>query len=139
MQRKNTPNSKPLKPHQAKVITTEKNGPKVARKETETRMMTITPSDATKLCNNLSSVEGHQKLSLSGPTNDVDEISVQMKLEASRKRLHDGYQQAENAKKQRTIKVMDFKDIQLKSPGSGKLGHIKPKKPNLLQLLRLKR
>ncbi|KAI3834876.1 hypothetical protein MKW98_015989 [Papaver atlanticum] len=102
-------------------------------------MMTKTPSDGTKLCNNLSSVERHQKLSLSGQTNDVDEISVQMKLEASRKRLHDGYQQAENAKKQRTIKVMDFKDIQLKCPGSGKLSHIKPKKQNLLQLLRLKR
>ncbi|KAI3940582.1 hypothetical protein MKW92_001353 [Papaver armeniacum] len=139
IQRKHTPNSKPLQPHQAKVFTTEKNEPKVARKETETRMMTKTPSDGTKLCNNLSSVEHHQKLSLSGQTNDVDEISVQMKLEASRKRLHDGYQQAENAKKQRTIKVMDFKDIQLKSPGSGKLSHIKLKKQNLLQLLRLKR
>ncbi|KAI3893811.1 hypothetical protein MKX03_014603 [Papaver bracteatum] len=90
-------------------------------------MMTITPSDGTKLCNNLSSAERHQKLSLSGRTNvNMDDISVQMKLEASRKRLHDGYQQAENAKKQRTIKVMDLKDIPLKSPGCGKFSVICP-------------
>ncbi|KAI3990035.1 hypothetical protein MKX01_013521 [Papaver californicum] len=138
MQRKITPNSKPLQPHQANVFTTEKNEPKVARKETETGMMTITPSDGTKLCNNLSLVERHQNLSLSGRKNDMDEISVQMKLEASRKRLHDAYQQAENAKKQRTIRVMDLKDLPLKSPGNGKFSHTKPKKQHLFQLLRLK-
>ncbi|KAI3984214.1 hypothetical protein MKX01_011168 [Papaver californicum] len=135
MQRKNTPKSKPLQPHQTNVFTTEKNEPKVARKETETGMMSITPRDGTKLCNNLSSVERHQNLSLSGRKNDMDEISVQMKLEASRKRLHDGYQQAENAKND---KGYGLKRSPLKSPGNGKFSHTKPKKQNLYQLLRLK-
>ncbi|MCL7043698.1 hypothetical protein MKW94_023762 [Papaver nudicaule] len=141
MQRKNTPSSKPLQPHESKVFTTEKNEPKVTRKETETRqMMAKTLSDGTKLCNNLSTVEGHQWPSLSGRTTDMNEISVQMKLEASRKRLHDGYQQAENAKKRRMIKVMDVKDLPLKSPGSDKVSHTKPKKQSLRHpLFRLKR
>uniref|UniRef100_A0A1D1YW36 Transcription elongation factor A protein 3 n=1 Tax=Anthurium amnicola TaxID=1678845 RepID=A0A1D1YW36_9ARAE len=41
----------------------------------------------------------------------VDEISVRAKLEVAKRKLHEGYQQAENAKKQRTIQVMDLQDI----------------------------
>ncbi|KAF8403682.1 hypothetical protein HHK36_011786 [Tetracentron sinense] len=46
------------------------------------------------------------------------EVSVQMKLEASKRKLQQGYQQAENAKKQRTIQVMELRDL----PKQG-LGH----------------
>ncbi|KAF8395741.1 hypothetical protein HHK36_019692 [Tetracentron sinense] len=40
-----------------------------------------------------------------------DEVSVQMKLEASKRKLHQGYLQADNAKKQRTIQVMELCDL----------------------------
>ncbi|KAF8398204.1 hypothetical protein HHK36_017130 [Tetracentron sinense] len=50
-----------------------------------------------------------------------DEFSVRVKLEASKRKLHEGYQQAENAKKQRTIQVMELHDL----PKQG-LGHRNP-------------
>ena len=36
---------------------------------------------------------------------------VRTKLEAAKRKLHEGYQQAENAKKQRTIQVIELHDI----------------------------
>ncbi|KAL5994748.1 hypothetical protein ACLOJK_024801 [Asimina triloba] len=55
------------------------------------------------------------------PTNVLqdfsDELSVHAKLEAAKRKLHEGYQQAENAKKQRTVQFMDFHD--LPKPGNG--------------------
>ncbi|XP_074555766.1 putative mediator of RNA polymerase II transcription subunit 26b [Curcuma longa] len=40
-----------------------------------------------------------------------EEASVRAKLEAAKRKLHEGYQQAENAKKQRTIQVMELQDL----------------------------
>ncbi|XP_008798351.1 probable mediator of RNA polymerase II transcription subunit 26b isoform X1 [Phoenix dactylifera] len=40
-----------------------------------------------------------------------EEALVRAKLEAAKRKLHEGYQQAENAKKQRTIQVMELHDI----------------------------
>ncbi|OAY68467.1 putative mediator of RNA polymerase II transcription subunit 26b [Ananas comosus] len=40
-----------------------------------------------------------------------EEASVRAKLELAKRKLHEGYQQAENAKKQRTIQVMELQDI----------------------------
>ncbi|KAI9121065.1 hypothetical protein K1719_008098 [Acacia pycnantha] len=40
-----------------------------------------------------------------------DDVSVQAKLEATKRKLHESYQQAENAKKQRTIQVMELHDL----------------------------
>ncbi|KAJ8503881.1 hypothetical protein OPV22_004767 [Ensete ventricosum] len=40
-----------------------------------------------------------------------EEASVRAKLEFAKRKLHEGYQQAENAKKQRTIQVMELHDI----------------------------
>ncbi|WOL16383.1 putative mediator of RNA polymerase II transcription subunit 26b [Canna indica] len=40
-----------------------------------------------------------------------EEASVRAKLEIAKRKLHEGYQQAENAKKQRTIQVMELHDI----------------------------
>ncbi|URE28405.1 hypothetical protein MUK42_36227 [Musa troglodytarum] len=40
-----------------------------------------------------------------------EEASVQAKLEVVKRKLHEGYQQADNAKKQRTIQVMELHDI----------------------------
>ncbi|KAL9263451.1 putative mediator of RNA polymerase II transcription subunit 26b [Drosera capensis] len=37
--------------------------------------------------------------------------AVKLKLEASKRKLHESYQQAENAKKQRTIQVMEVHDL----------------------------
>ncbi|KAK4272431.1 hypothetical protein QN277_020992 [Acacia crassicarpa] len=40
-----------------------------------------------------------------------DDVSVQAKLEATKRKLQESYQQAENAKKQRTIQVMELHDL----------------------------
>ncbi|XP_039115286.1 probable mediator of RNA polymerase II transcription subunit 26b [Dioscorea cayenensis subsp. rotundata] len=40
-----------------------------------------------------------------------EDASVRAKLEIAKRRLHEGYQQAENAKKQRTIQVMEIHDL----------------------------
>ncbi|KAJ9185072.1 hypothetical protein P3X46_004744 [Hevea brasiliensis] len=40
-----------------------------------------------------------------------DEVAVQMKLEATKRKLQESYQQAENAKRQRTIQVMELHDL----------------------------
>ncbi|CAL9754203.1 unnamed protein product [Musa acuminata subsp. burmannicoides] len=40
-----------------------------------------------------------------------EEASVRAKLEFAKRKLHEGYRQAENAKKQRTIQVMELHDI----------------------------
>eukprot|EP00262_Sarcandra_glabra_P013209 TRINITY_DN3619_c0_g1_i2.p1 TRINITY_DN3619_c0_g1~~TRINITY_DN3619_c0_g1_i2.p1 ORF type:complete len:198 (+),score=35.27 TRINITY_DN3619_c0_g1_i2:25-618(+) len=40
-----------------------------------------------------------------------NDATVQVKLEAAKRKLHEGYQQAENAKKQRTIQVMELHDL----------------------------
>jgi hypothetical protein len=40
-----------------------------------------------------------------------DEVSVQRKLEATKRKLQESYQQAENAKKQRKVQVMELHDI----------------------------
>ncbi|XP_062166629.1 probable mediator of RNA polymerase II transcription subunit 26b [Alnus glutinosa] len=50
-----------------------------------------------------------------------DEVAVQVKLEATKRKLQERYQQAENAKKQRTIQVMELQDL----PKQG-LGHRNP-------------
>ncbi|KAH8506733.1 hypothetical protein H0E87_013511 [Populus deltoides] len=42
---------------------------------------------------------------------DSDEVDVQMKLEATKRKLQERYQQAENAKRQRTIQVMELHDL----------------------------
>ncbi|CAA7393023.1 unnamed protein product [Spirodela intermedia] len=52
----------------------------------------------------------------------AEEMSVRVKLEAAKRKLHEGYQQAENAKKQRTIQVMELQDI----PRQGGIGHRQP-------------
>ncbi|KAK8477645.1 hypothetical protein V6N13_042829 [Hibiscus sabdariffa] len=52
-----------------------------------------------------------------------DELSVQEKLEATKRKLQERYQQAENAKRKRTIQVMELHD--LPKQGSGN------KNPNL--------
>ncbi|KAG9142216.1 hypothetical protein Leryth_007648 [Lithospermum erythrorhizon] len=40
-----------------------------------------------------------------------DKASIQVKIEATKRKLHERYQEAENAKKQRTIQVMELHDI----------------------------
>ncbi|XP_042052072.1 probable mediator of RNA polymerase II transcription subunit 26b isoform X2 [Salvia splendens] len=43
--------------------------------------------------------------------NSKDEASVRMKLEAAKRKLQERYQEAENAKKQRTIQVVELQDL----------------------------
>ncbi|XP_038701266.1 probable mediator of RNA polymerase II transcription subunit 26b [Tripterygium wilfordii] len=62
-----------------------------------------------------------QKKPLSAPQDKFkcsDEVTVQRKLEATKRKLQESYQHAENAKKKRTIQVMELHDI----PKQG-LGH----------------
>ncbi|XP_022746728.1 probable mediator of RNA polymerase II transcription subunit 26b [Durio zibethinus] len=54
-----------------------------------------------------------------------DEVAVQRKLEATKRKLQERYQQAENAKRKRTIQVMELHD--LPKQGSGpKIPYLKP-------------
>ncbi|CBI32806.3 unnamed protein product, partial [Vitis vinifera] len=50
-----------------------------------------------------------------------EEDTIQVKLEAAKRKLHERYQQAEDAKRQRTIQVMELQDL----PKQG-LGHRNP-------------
>eukprot|EP00258_Populus_trichocarpa_P012891 XP_002323230.2 probable mediator of RNA polymerase II transcription subunit 26b [Populus trichocarpa] len=51
-----------------------------------------------------------------------DEVAVQMKLEATKRKLQERYQQAEKAKRQRTIQVMELHDLP-------KQGHVQKNQP----------
>lgn len=44
-------------------------------------------------------------------TKYLDEDAVQLKLEATKRKLQESYQQAQNAKRQRTIQVMELRDL----------------------------
>lgn len=57
------------------------------------------------------------------------EVAVQMKLEATKRKLQESYQQVENAKKQRTIQVMDLHDLPKQSHGHRNL-HMRPGNQN---------
>ncbi|KAL0383421.1 UNVERIFIED_CONTAM: putative mediator of RNA polymerase II transcription subunitb [Sesamum calycinum] len=50
--------------------------------------------------------------SLRAKSNGNNEASVRMKLEAAKRKLQERYQEAENAKKQRTIQVVELRDLQ---------------------------
>ncbi|XP_077218628.1 putative mediator of RNA polymerase II transcription subunit 26b [Tasmannia lanceolata] len=63
--------------------------------------------------------------SIQDKSKNSDELSVRVKLEAAKRKLQEGYQQAENAKKQRTIQVMDLCDIPKQGLGQ-KNFHAKP-------------
>uniref|UniRef100_A0A6N2N805 TFIIS N-terminal domain-containing protein n=1 Tax=Salix viminalis TaxID=40686 RepID=A0A6N2N805_SALVM len=57
-----------------------------------------------------------------GQQDSSDEVAVQMKLEATKRKLQERYQQAEKAKKQRTIQVMELHDLP-------KQGHVQKNQP----------
>ncbi|PIA53848.1 hypothetical protein AQUCO_00900441v1 [Aquilegia coerulea] len=78
-------------------------------------------SDDTKLRQELDAA-GAQKMSPSGQQDNskyLDEKADQLKLEAAKRKLHKGYQQAENAKKQRTIQVMELHEVPKQGLGPG--------------------
>ncbi|KZV27365.1 putative mediator of RNA polymerase II transcription subunit 26b-like [Dorcoceras hygrometricum] len=56
-------------------------------------------------------MQPQQKMKLSN-----NEDSVQMKLEAAKRKLHERYQEAENAKKLRTIQVMEIHELPKQNP-----------------------
>lgn len=55
------------------------------------------------------------------PNKLLDKSQVEQKLELAKRKLHQGYQQAENAKKQRTVQVLDFPDLPKSSEPRGNL------------------
>ncbi|KAM3288494.1 putative mediator of RNA polymerase II transcription subunit 26b isoform X1 [Capsicum chacoense] len=58
-----------------------------------------------------------------------DEDAVRVKLEATKRKLQERYQEAENAKRQRTIQVMELHDIPKRAPNQGpglKNPHMRP-------------
>ncbi|KAK9167850.1 hypothetical protein Scep_003041 [Stephania cephalantha] len=73
---------------------------------------------------------GNQRRALSGQQDPTIKLKssednfVRQKLEAAKRKLHEGYQQAENAKKQRTIQVMELQDLPKQSLGQKNL-HVK--------------
>ncbi|GAB4851779.1 hypothetical protein Ancab_031179 [Ancistrocladus abbreviatus] len=61
---------------------------------------------------------GPQEEKLRCSANDA----VQLKIEATKRKLQERYQQAENAKRQRTVQMMEFHDLPKQGPGP-KNGH----------------
>ncbi|KAG1327712.1 putative mediator of RNA polymerase II transcription subunit 26b [Cocos nucifera] len=59
----------------------------------------------------LSAVQRKPPMIPQDKSKNSEEALVRAKLEAAKRKLHEGYQQAENAKKQRTIQVMELHDI----------------------------
>ncbi|KAL5546720.1 hypothetical protein UlMin_006407 [Ulmus minor] len=70
---------------------------------------------------------GIQRRPFSAPQNKFkcSDEDVQMKLEATKRKLQERYQQAENAKKQRTIQVMELHDLPKQGLGH-RYPHVKP-------------
>ncbi|BFG37744.1 hypothetical protein CerSpe_240180 [Prunus speciosa] len=69
-----------------------------------------------------------QKRQLTGQQNKFkcsDEVAVQVKLEATKRKLQERYQQAENAKRQRTVQVMELQDLP-KQGLARRNPHVKP-------------
>eukprot|EP01018_Ginkgo_biloba_P034700 Gb_25854 [translate_table: standard] len=54
-----------------------------------------------------------------------DDVSVRVMVEAAKRKLQEGYQHAENAKRQRTIQVMDLQDLPRQNRNSVKPWHSK--------------
>ncbi|KAJ1404259.1 hypothetical protein SESBI_26726 [Sesbania bispinosa] len=54
-----------------------------------------------------------------------DDVAVQVKLEVTKRKLQERYQQAENAKKQRTVQVMELHDLPKQGIGH-RNPHVKP-------------
>lgn len=89
----------------------------------------LKPSTQQKVNNNAKSQQKSdkgaiQKRTITGQQNKFkcsDEDAVQLKIEATKRKLQESYQQAENAKRQRTIQVMELHDL----PKQG-LGHRNP-------------
>ncbi|KAF9592158.1 hypothetical protein IFM89_012587 [Coptis chinensis] len=86
------------------------------------------PNNEVKLQKQLDTVRTQRK-----PVSDQSDKSnspglvLDQKLELSKRKLHQGYQQAENAKKQRTIQVMELHDLPKQSFGSNnKNSHARP-------------
>ncbi|CAH9105378.1 unnamed protein product [Cuscuta epithymum] len=59
-----------------------------------------------------------------------DEDSVKMKLEAAKRKLQERYQEAANAKKQRTVQVMELHDIPKQGQVVHRSQHVKPGSQN---------
>lgn len=66
-------------------------------------------------------IEGDRTVKPSAINKSADKAQVEQKLEIAKRKLHQGYQQAENAKKQRTVQVLDFPDLPKSSEMWGKV------------------
>ncbi|KAJ4972207.1 hypothetical protein NE237_005306 [Protea cynaroides] len=140
MENHNIPKRKPPHPNESNMITKDTKGQPVRKPEAVIRQMKPSNSgsgpgrpptqSSEPKANNETKFQ--QKMDTNGiqkrpvasqqdKSKSPDEISVRAKLEAAKRKLQEGYQQAENAKKQRTIQVMDLHDL----PKQG-LGHRNP-------------
>ncbi|KAJ8570525.1 hypothetical protein K7X08_037497 [Anisodus acutangulus] len=74
-----------------------------------------------------SSIQKRPVLSQQNKLRCSDEDAVQVKLEATKRKLQERHQEAENAKRQRTIQVMELHDIPKKGPNQV----VGPKNPHM--------
>lgn len=68
-----------------------------------------------------SSFEKSVKPSTLNRSTFTDKSQVAQRLEMSKRKLHEGYQQAENAKKQRTVQIVDLPECPKNAPMRGKV------------------
>ncbi|XP_043693715.1 probable mediator of RNA polymerase II transcription subunit 26b [Telopea speciosissima] len=144
MESHNNPKRKPLLPDESNMLTKDSKGQPVRKPEAVIRQTkpsntesgpgrppkqsSVPKSNSETKFQQKMDINGIQKRPESGQQDKLkssDEISVRAKLEAAKRKLQEGYQQAENAKKQRTIQFMELHDLPKQGLGH-RLPHVKP-------------
>ncbi|XP_061374748.1 probable mediator of RNA polymerase II transcription subunit 26b [Gastrolobium bilobum] len=102
---------------------TADNGPVRPPKSTMQRKSNMEPKMQPKIENN--TIPKKPPMIQKDKSKFSDEVAVQVKLEATKRKLHERYQQVENAKRQRTIQVLEINDLP-KQGGGQRNSHFKP-------------
>ncbi|KAI5056567.1 hypothetical protein GOP47_0028385 [Adiantum capillus-veneris] len=119
------PSSKaPTKPVSLAKISSDSSKPRVSSDEAVARRSANDHSQRSHYAQKASAPHGSgnaKNVKPSMPNKLSDKSQVEQKLEIAKRKLHQGYQQAENAKKQRTVQVLEFPDLPKSSETRGKM------------------
>ncbi|MCO5602652.1 hypothetical protein L7F22_056787 [Adiantum nelumboides] len=113
----------PIKPVNLSKISSDSSKTRASSDEAVARRPANDPSQRNHYAQKASVPHGggsvrNVKPSMSNKSSDKSQ--VEQKLEIAKRKLHQGYQQAENAKKQRTVQVLEFPDLPKSSETRGK-------------------
>ncbi|KAG6529567.1 probable mediator of RNA polymerase II transcription subunit 26b [Zingiber officinale] len=102
------PNSQNIPSNQSKLLIAESGPGRPTRYTSEQQICT---EMKTKWQQDTATIQRKMPMIPQEKSKCSEESFVRAKLEAAKRKLHEGYQQAENAKKQRTIQVMELQDL----------------------------